>query len=113
MQMKFLSFNFKLDGYSDAYSFAFCSSNMNKCSWGGGYSLEAFLLHKAEAWRVPKVRNTSFFRFISKYQQTKKLHKDIVCNQAEQGCRSNRCVRGVFCVPFFEVNDVPPIRGIA
>ena len=68
MQMKFLSFNFKRDGYSDAYSFAFCSSNMNKCSWGG-YRQEAFLLHKAEAWRVPKVRNTSFlgsFQNISK-----------------------------------------------
>ena len=68
---------------------------------GGGYCLDDNLLQNAVSLQSLRNQDTSSLFPVQNISKRKKLHRDIVRDQAEQGCRSSRCVRGVFCVQFF------------
>ena len=67
----------------------------------GGYCLDDNLLQNAVSLQSLRNQDTSSLFPFQNISKRKKLHRDIVRDQAEQGCRSSRCVRGVFCVQFF------------
>lgn len=67
----------------------------------GGYCLDDNLLQNAVSLQSLRNQDTASLFPFQNISKRKKLHRDIVRDQAEQGCRSSRCVRGVFCVQFF------------
>ena len=77
------------------------SPDQNECSSGGGYCLDDNLLQNAVSLQSLRNQDTASLFPFQNISKRKKLHRDIVRDQAEQGCRSGRCVRGVFCVQFF------------
>ena len=60
------------------------------------------LFHNAVSLQPRRNQDTASLFPFQNISKRKKLHRDIVRNQAEQGCRSRHCVRGVFCAQFFE-----------
>lgn len=77
------------------------SPDKNKCSSGEGYCLDDNLLQNAVSLQSLRNQDTASLFPFQNISKRKKLHRDIVRDQAEQGCRSSHCVRGVFCVQFF------------
>ena len=72
---------------------------------GGGYCLDDNLLQNAVSLQSLRNQDTSSLFPFQNISKRKKLHRDIVRDQAEQGCRSSRCVRGFFACNFFGKRD--------
>ena len=72
---------------------------------GGGYCLDDNLLQNAVSLQSLRNQDTSSLFPFQNISKRKKLHRDIVRDQAEQGCRSSRCVRGVFACNFLGGRD--------
>ena len=73
--------------------------------FGGGYCLDDNLLQNAVSLQSLRNQDTSSLFPFQNISKRKKLHRDIVRDQAEQGCRSSRCVRGFFACNFFGGRD--------